>query len=603
MYLFLHTQKRCTNHKGFTLVEVVIGAAIFLIVALALYESFNLVMKTTRHSKEQVIAAALVNEQVEIIRNLAYDDVGIQNGIPSGLIPHEQTLVRGGVPYTVTAFVRNIDDPFDGQIGSTTNDLSPADYRLVEITVTCATCSSFATTTYTTYVGPRSLESASTNGALFVRVFDAKGAPVQGASVQVINDQVSPAISIDELTNNDGYLQIIDAPPSDGGYEIFVTKGGYSSEQSYPVGSTTNPNPTTPHPTVVTQQLSQVSFAIDETGTLNFSSMNKFCGDVPNIDFTLTGTKLIGTAPDVIKFSDTLATDGTGDVTVSPIEWDAYTFTVIDGTYDLIGTIATLPLIVNPGESQDVTLIVGSKDPRTLLVSVKDAATRLPISGAEVTIDAGGVPLSEVTDIGYLTQTDWSGGDGQESFTDITRYASMSGSIDDTSVPGELKLDNILGEYPSGGELTSSTFDTGTSSTFQQILWQPGAQIPEVGADAVRFQVATNNDNATWNFKGPDGTSGTYYDESQHDIASTHTGDRYLRYKLFMQTASSTWTPTISDVSFTFTSSCLPPGQVYFTNLGTGDHAVEVTKSGYQSASTSIEIIEDWHDIEILMST
>lgn len=96
---------------GITLIEVIVATTIFLMIALALYETFSTVVRVALVSQNKVTATALANEQMEIIRNLSYEDVGIQGGLPNGSIPHIQTLTRDGVEFTVTTVIRNIDDP------------------------------------------------------------------------------------------------------------------------------------------------------------------------------------------------------------------------------------------------------------------------------------------------------------------------------------------------------------------------------------------------------------------------------------------------------------------------------------------------------------
>jgi hypothetical protein len=118
----------------------------------------------------------------------------------------------------------------------------------------------------------------------------------------------------------------------------------------------------------------------------------------------------------------------------------------------------------------------------------------------------------------------------------------------------------------------------------------------------VRFQIATNNDNLTWNFVGPDGSAGTYYTLANQNISISNNGNRYLRYKVFLQTASPILTPTVADVSFTFTSSCVPPGQVFFTGLDSGDYAITVSKSGYQPFTDTFNVSSSWQQREVVLS-
>lgn len=376
--------------KGFTLIESLVGVAVFVIIAVSVYQAYTATMNAVRVSRLKVTATALANEQFEIIRNLPYDDVGVTGSIPNGEIPHIQNLIRGGAEFVVETAIRNIDDPFDGTIGGFPNDLSPADYRLAESEISCPSCSGFPPLRFTTYVGPRALEAASTNGSLFVRVFDAVGQPVVGANVHVENNQVIPTIVINDTTNNNGFLQIVDAPPGAEAYEIIVSKSGYSTDQTYQTGAPGNPNPTKSHATVALQQLTQISFAIDKTSTLNVSSVTDTCSPVPSIDFSLSGSKLIGADPDVLKYSASHVTDGAGGKTISNLEWDTYNLNLTDGTFDLVGTIPLLPLILDPNVNQGVKLIVATTTPDSILITVKDASTQLPLSGVAVRLEGAG---------------------------------------------------------------------------------------------------------------------------------------------------------------------------------------------------------------------
>ncbi|HEY4517480.1 MAG TPA: prepilin-type N-terminal cleavage/methylation domain-containing protein [Candidatus Paceibacterota bacterium] len=590
--------------RGFSLLEVLIGIAILAVISLALFESYAKVITVMQAGRFKILASELAGEEFEIARNLSYSNVGIGDGIPLGLIPHVQTLTRGGVTFIATTTVRNIDDPFDGTIGSTTKkDLSPADYKLVAVEIGCLTCESFfVPITFTTNVGPKNLESASTNGALFINVFDAGGLPVVGANIHIENTAAGGTIVIDDVTDENGQLQIIDVPPGAGVYAITATKSNYSLEQTYPPGGFDIPNPVHQHATIAAQTLTETSFAIDKTSTLNITSSNDTCSATPDVDFTLTGSKLIGTSPDIIKYSKDKVTNGSGVLTVSGLEWDTYKLALADGEYDLAGSIPNVPLAINPDVSQDLRLIVTEKDPKELLVSVKDVGTSLPISGATVTLSEAGFTSTLTTGRGFLRQTDWSGADGQDDFIDPARYFSSDGNLDTATPAGDVNLLSFFGAYQPSGELISSTFDTGSPSNFQDLSWQPQSEPPETGADSVKFQLASNNDKATWNFTGPDGTSGSYYTIGNGNISSDNNGNRYLRYKMLLSTASTTYTPTVSDVAFTFTSDCVPSGQVFFHHLSTGDYTLSVDKSGYQSYSGTVTVSSPWQETSVSLS-
>lgn len=595
----LHSNKKKFN-SGMSLVEVLVGTAVFLIIAVSVYESYVGLFNLVRLSRVKVTASNLANEQFEIAKNLPYSSVGLVSGVPSGVLQRFQDITRDGITFRVTTTIRNIDDSFDGTAGGAPNDLSPADYKLMEVQIDCSSCKNYTPLVFTGKISPKSLESNSSNGSLFVRAIDSAGNPIMNAQVSVVNTPLS--INISEETDSNGMLQIVDAPPSVNNYQITVTKSGYSTEQTYPLGGSGLENPSNPHATVIIQNVTQKSFSIDRTGTINLSTVTESCTPVSNISFNIKGSKTLGTNSSgnpVLKYDNTFTTNGSGLKTLSALEWDTYSIALSDASYVLRGTISPLPVNLAPNSSQNVTLTVNAKDPDALMVTIKDAATGLPVTDATVTIeDSGGSEQSLTTGRGFLSQSDWSGGGGQESFTE-GQFSNSDGNIDYSVLPGALRLKEFFSAFVTNGELTSSTFDTGSASNFYQLLWNPTTQPVDIGTPNIRFQIATNNDQTTWNYKGPDGTSGTYYTIGNQNIHSSNNGNRYLRYKLFMDSAVNYNTPSVSDVSFTFTSACVPPGQVLFKHLGSGNYSVSVAKSGYQTYSGTANVNTGWQNFDV----
>ncbi len=591
--------------RGFTLIEVVIGASVFLVVSLAAYQAYLGLFKLIDLGQYRVLATSLANEQFEIARNMPYADVGIQGGIPNGKIPHIQTLTRGGTPFTVTSIVRNIDQTFDGTIGGSPNDLSPADNKLLEVTISCSGCRNMQSITLAGQIAPKNLETASTNGALFVRVFDANGQPIKDADVHVVNIATTTTIIIDDVTDNNGMLQLVDVPPGTNAYRITVTKSGYSTDRTYPPNAPSNPFPTKPDATVLVQQVTQVSFAIDQLGSLNISSVTPLCGAVANINFSLKGAKQIG--DNIFKYSTNQVTSSAGQLYLGQMEWDTYTVTPSDTSYDVSGINPLNPVIENPGASQNIQLIMVPKNAKSLLATVKDSATQLPISGATVTLSKTGYTNTQITGKGYINQTDWSGGSGLASYsaTNTNKYWTDDLNVDVAATPGEILLRNAFGTYSPSGILESSTFNTGSPSNFYTLTWGPAGQSPLTGPNSVRFQIASNltvTATTTWNYVGPDGTAATYYTTPDTPISADHNGKQYLRYRASLSTLTSTTTPNISDVAFTFTSSCTPPGQVIFTGLTAGSYTLSVTKAGYADYSQSVSVSPDWQESTVNMA-
>ena len=588
------------------MIEMVVATAIFTVVAMALYQGFYVVMSIIKASEAKTTGMLLANEQVEIIRNLPYASVGLLGGVPAGNLPRFKTIVRNGMTFNLQFFIRNIDDAFDGQLGSTTNnDLAPADYKLLEIQVGCPGCENFSTTSIVTTIAPKNLESTSNNGSLFVKVLNADGQPVPQAQVKIVNTSVSPNISIDEITDNSGVFALVGAPPSNMSYQLTVTKSDYSTAKTYPVGGSGNPNPIDRHATISSAQVTQKSLVIDRLGSLAVRTVNNLCQPIANLNFSVAGSKLIGISPNVLKFSTTTYTTGSdGYKTLSNMEWDNYWFSLASSAYDLGGMMPLLPVSLLPGVNQPVTLVVAARNPNSLLVTVHDS-NNLPIADASVTLSKGGFSSTLITDRGFVLQLSWAGGSGQSDFDDLNRFFDTDGNLDVAS-SSNLHLAGEIGSFRSDGYLISSTFDTGSSTTvFDALNFSSLTQTGPFGTTTVKFQLASSNDPATttWDFVGPDGTSGSYYTSSGEKIADVHNGNRYIRYKVILATTKDTVTPSLSKVSITFSSECTPFGQVLFSGLSTGTYTLSVTRDGYQNwSSGSVSVVAGWKSVDVKLN-
>lgn len=579
---------RSCNNRGFTLIEILVGVAIFVLFAVGIYSGIQFVFKVVYNSRLQIIETGILNEQVEMVRNLSFYDVGIVNGSPSGILDRTVTTTRNGIDFTITRTIRNIDDPYDGVIGGDPNDTAPADYKLVEIEIICDNCGQRKPKSMLTYVAPRYLEGDPAHGALFIEVIDANAEPVQGATVHVVASTTDPTYDFYDTTDNEGMLRVVDLAAGIGSYHLTITKDGYVSDGTT-ASSEELPNPTKPPASVEAQSANTRTFEIDLASSINLSTINSLCTSIASVPVNIVGTKLLGTDPGVFIVDEAITTDGSGSYSLANLVWDSYGF-VITG-YDLIGSIPNIPLSLPAGMDQTVQLVLGSNTANSLLLSVTDSINGQPLSDAIVTVTSTSYNETKTTGVGHISQTDWSGGAGQLEMSNETRYWSDDGNLEVDDPAGDITL-TLVGEYYVGsGWLESSIYDLGLAASYVNLNWSSFSQPAETGDDSVRFQVATSNTSTppSWDYLGPDGTAGTYYDTESVEINEIHDGDRYFRYKLYLQTASTTYTPTISGLSLSYTNSCMPPGQVYFGSLTTDEeYTIQVTRTGYQTRTESI---------------
>ncbi|HYF29433.1 MAG TPA: carboxypeptidase-like regulatory domain-containing protein, partial [Candidatus Paceibacterota bacterium] len=96
---------------------------------------------------------------------------------------------------------------------------------------------------------------------LQIIVVDALGGPVAGAEVHIENPSTVPAVDLTTFTNAEGLVYLPGALPSTD-YRIETTKSGYSTATTY-ARDATNQNPTPGYLTVVENQTTTGTFAID----------------------------------------------------------------------------------------------------------------------------------------------------------------------------------------------------------------------------------------------------------------------------------------------------------------------------------------------------
>lgn len=588
------------THTGFTLVEMVVSVGLFAIISLSIYQVILAILKGVESSQAQTAVAALADQYMEIARNLPYSQVGTLSGNPHGSLPDQPnpvTATYNGVPYQVYYVVTYTDDPADGTALAGT-DPAPNDYKKVKLYV--KDMATGVSTSFLTTIVPKGLENMASGGALSIKVMNAVGQGVPGATIQITNSALPSPINLTRTSDANGNWVEVGLPDSVSSYHVVVTKSGYSTDQTYP-STLSNPNPVKPDATIANGQVTAVSFAIDQQSGLTFMTLNQACQPLSGVGVEVRGAKLIGT-PSVYKFDHTYASDASGNIALDPIEWDTYTPALTGSSYSIYGSSPIQQIDLLPNTSQTFSLILGPATANSLLAIVKDASTGNPIEGAEVDLHNNntGTDAYLYTGGSVLSQSDWSGGPGQATSTGpaTTLYFSDDGGVNTTGVPTGLRLATALGNYVPSGSLISSSFDTGSgATTYTTLTWQPTSQDP---AASVKFQIASNNDGGTWNFIGPDGTSGSYYTVPGTTISTANNYNRYIRYKAFLSTTDPAKTPVLTSVTANYVSGCFTPGQAMFPGLdAAASYSVTVSASGYTTQTFSNMTVSGYNVLNV----
>lgn len=318
---------------GFTLVEVMFASALMLMIFGSIFVGMQLMMEIITHSKAEAGARTLAREQIEYIRSLPYDAVGTISGIPSGPIPQNATTSLNNISYDIRILIQFLDRLEDG-FGVADGNTITEDSKIIKITYTWTILGETRSYTLVSDIVPNGIESTTGGGTLFINVFDADVQPVEDAQVHIYNDTGSTTIDITVNTDANGLANFPGAPAG-GGYQVTVTKPGYSTDQTYSASATnTNPNP--PHVAVVAGVVSTVYMFIDELSDLTIRSIS---------------TPVTGLFSDSFAAATQLNTQSSTTVAGGSLR-----LTDIAGSYDQLGSalaVATAPTTLTKWEYLD----------------------------------------------------------------------------------------------------------------------------------------------------------------------------------------------------------------------------------------------------------
>ncbi|MFH0906837.1 MAG: prepilin-type N-terminal cleavage/methylation domain-containing protein [bacterium] len=373
------------NHKkGFTLIDVLIGVVLLVIIAIGIFGGFQLLLKILSQSEGKTIALSLSNEQIEIIRNLPYQDIGTENGIPAGEIPQYRTQQVNNRNYTISTDIIYIDDPFDQ---TSPNDELSADYKKARVEVSWQEHESIKSVIEIANFSPPNLESEVGGGTLSIYVNDSQtGQPIASAQTIISNDQVEPNIYISTTADFNGWLSRPGLSESTE-YEVRVTQDGYNEHRTYSTSSELNPEPEYSHAQIIENNKTTRYFVVSKVSPINIKTVNNNNEFLPLISFALQGGRIIGINPtnDSTVYSyenNSLTTDNAGERQLNNMSPGEYYFEITNPLYAVLTPNLERPLIIESDVSQTITIALAPFNEPCLRVLVKDASTGNGIASA-----------------------------------------------------------------------------------------------------------------------------------------------------------------------------------------------------------------------------
>lgn len=556
--------------RGMSFIDVVVGTGVMLTVFLSIFGAYRLAIDLVYNTKARVGGVALVTKQLEYLRSQPYDSLGTVGGIPAGAVPQLATTTLNNIPYTVRTLILYRDDPADGSGGADSNSIT-ADYKEIKVEALWQVRGRSFSTSALTRVAPHGIESLTSGGTLRVNVFDALAAPVQGASVRIVNASTSPTIDVTVLSDAGGSVALPGAPQASN-YKITVSKDGYSSAQTYDI-TTQNPNPNPAHISVANQQTTTISFAIDRVGTMRVTTLSPI--DVgayqdlfPNAAGLAATTSVVVLGGEALLEDSDLGYPLLGEarsIDVAPDElasWDEASWSAttppdtalrVHVVYPTGGSYALVPDAVLAGNSAGFTsglvtlsTLSTSTFPSLALRAVfetTNASSTPTLEDWRVDYHAGPSPVPNVGFTIYGTKTIGTSISGAP----IYKFVQTNTTASDGSwliTPIEWDTYTMV--------LTGSTYDVSEVCPSPVVL-QPGADLVETlllvpkSSHSLRVEVAAGGvplPDASVTVTNPGNKSGT-------------------------------------------TSSC---GQAFFSGLSASDYTVTVTKQGYQDSVQSVSV-------------
>lgn len=398
---------------------------LFALITLVFFQTFAYGTALIQQSKYRLGAITLANQRMEIIRSLDYDNIGTVSGIPAGDLVEDEPVQVSNALFQVHTFVQYADDPYDGTLGGSPNDLVPNDYKRVRVEVAWGGETDAEKVVLFSTFAPLGVEQSVGGGILSINILDSQGNGVSGATVRIQNSSVSPSVDVTTATDASGNLFLIGAPASAQGYQVTFSKSGYFGSATYAPYPTTSFVPVDVHASVVDGVVNQASFVMDESSTLELRTVDPFGNAVPDIDYRIDGGRQLGsqsgTGVPVYEFGVDDATDTSGEQDYADRSYGGYTWTMDAGETDwtFIGlspgsSTGANTIDLAPNTTATIQMVLAENSVNGVVFTVTNATDGTPVSGATVRLTNATLLYDEtvtVSDYGkaYFPETETPG--------------------------------------------------------------------------------------------------------------------------------------------------------------------------------------------------
>lgn len=281
---------RASDESGYTIVELMIAIILLGIIVYSTFQLFTALVNSSLLMKRKAVALSLATNQMEYLKSLPYNSLAVAGGsiVSSNPLPATVTKTLAGTKYTVTTSINYVDDAYDGcgsypsptlkqtycrsyppPTGAPATDTNAADYKIAHVKVTDTT--GIVLSDVDSEIAARVAETASNTGALFVKIIDANGNPLSGATAHVTNTTSSPTVDVNDVTDQNGVAIFYGLPPDTTNYDYYITGSlaNYSTLATIPPSGSLQPYYSNVQ--ILTQQSSTVTLQLMPMGTYSLA--------------------------------------------------------------------------------------------------------------------------------------------------------------------------------------------------------------------------------------------------------------------------------------------------------------------------------------------
>lgn len=358
-----------TGKKGSGLAELIIAMTILNLILLSLIPSFIYTSKATLRNNFRTNAYNLGIRQLERIKSLDYEEVGVKNGNPSGIIDYTKTEQRAGVNYLLKTRITWVDDPADETYPF---DNDPRDFKRVQVYINLPSTSGLGTQVFTTDITRQSQEQIALGGNIEVNVIDAENNPLEDALVKVLNGPTSPTETFTDEAGKTTFV-MLDESVEEGDYSLSAELDSYVAEPTMRTQTTT----------VRTGETRILQFILSKPGKLRLSMVDEETGEELTSESKVS---MLYPSASAIEYSSS-----TGSFFIEDLYPGIYEIKAENANYELA---SEQDVRIEVGRTTNLTLHLKRKRQGNLHLTVVDEQTGNAVSYARVLIAGLDTPFT-----------------------------------------------------------------------------------------------------------------------------------------------------------------------------------------------------------------